>query len=209
VEFLTKGLHCNSNPNGKETKSIQGRASVHHHSGCHAAQGRHKVGELHDAGAEAASWPLSLSVTRAAAVRKRMSQTPSKCPKQSDPPPDPLLMNAQCFYLIFVYQNLTALYHYFNFIISKSWCLLITWVIFFNLSMIIGVAGEIWIIVVTSCHEINIISSSWLLDRRWDLGNNHAWNRDQLQLKTSSLLLKRRWSHQSNPLPKLTKKMQR
>ena len=39
---------------------------------------------LHDAEAGAAS-SLSVSVTRAAVVRKRMSQTPSKCPQQSDP----------------------------------------------------------------------------------------------------------------------------
>ena len=51
-----------------------------------------------------------------------------------------------------------------------------------------------------TAHLMKLILSRVLDQIRWDLGNNHAWNRDQLQLKTSSLLLKGD-DHQSNPLP--------
>jgi hypothetical protein len=74
---------------------------------------------LHDAEAGAAS-SLSVSVTRAAVVRKRMSQTPSKCPQQSDPH----LTLFSCILIsvsfMLVYKNLTALYCYFHYLKKKS-----------------------------------------------------------------------------------------
>lgn len=125
------------------------------------------------------------------------------------PPPDPLLMHIQCFssflcttivlhstfiFTVWKISLCPAGYHYFvSFYCFEPKDFLIIYIFM----IMEEVSGEIWIIMAP--HLLKLILSLVLDWIRWDLGNNHVWNRDQLQLKHKFSSSKRRWSHQSNP----------
>ena len=171
------------------------RASVHHHSPL-PAQGRHNHSQT------------QLLVQQW--YEKRMSQTPSKCPQQSDPH----LTRFSCLFISVFLHACVQNSHVFVLLFSLSekmlsfrlgvavLFLLIIWVkeSFFCNNIYDNWSDRRDLDCYGTAHLMKLILSRVLDQIRWDLGNNHAWNRDQLQLKTSSLLLKGD-DHQSNPLP--------
>ena len=184
------------------------RASVHHHSAASSrtAQSRRELSsmmlELHHHSQS------QLFVQQW--YEKRMSQTPSKCPQQSDPH----LTRFSCLFISVFLHACVQNSHVFVLLFSLSekmlsfrlgvavLFLLIIWVkeSFFCNNIYDNWSDRRDLDCYGTAHLMKLILSRVLDQIRWDLGNNHAWNRDQLQLKTSSLLLKGD-AHQSNPLP--------